>query len=146
MDGINLIRQMFIDREGNIWLATYQGVYNFFQLNFMNHTLTDHNDILRAIDTAPGGLLTVGTLNGKLLGGPTARELRSLAYPRSDDNFFHPLRSPHRPLRLPAGQRRHTGLRRQPQAMARLAYARLPLPLRTRRQPARGHPTGAVRD
>lgn len=54
VDGINLIRQMFIDREGNIWLATYQGVYNFFQLNFMNHTLTDHNDILRAIDTAPG--------------------------------------------------------------------------------------------
>lgn len=90
VDGINLIRQMFIDREGNIWLATYQGVYNFFQLNFMNHTLNDRNDILRAIDTAPGGLLTVGTLNGKLLGGPAARELRPMPYPRSKDNFFHP--------------------------------------------------------
>ncbi|MDR2234478.1 MAG: hypothetical protein LBE56_15300, partial [Tannerella sp.] len=28
-----------IDREGNLWVATAEGIYNFFRLNFKNHTL-----------------------------------------------------------------------------------------------------------
>ena len=74
---------MYIDREGNIWLATYQGVYNFFRLNFMNHTLTDRNDILRSIGITSEGHLICGTLNGKLLEGNTAKELHPVHYPNS---------------------------------------------------------------
>ena len=90
VDGINLIRQMCIDREGNLWLATYQGVYNFFQLNFENHRLSDHNDILRAIDEDAQGRLLAGTLNGRLLCGKSAAELRPVSYPREADNYFLP--------------------------------------------------------
>ncbi|WP_277120934.1 sensor histidine kinase [Bacteroides ndongoniae] len=90
VDGINLIRQMYIDREGNLWLATYQGVYNFFQLNFVNHRLNDHNDILRAIDQDAQGRLLAGTLNGRLLCGPDAAGLRPVPYPREADNYFLP--------------------------------------------------------
>lgn len=90
VDGINLIRQMCIDREGNLWLATYQGVYNFFQLNFMNHRLNDRNDILRAIDEDAEGRLLAGTLNGCLLCGPNADELRPISYPREKGNYFLP--------------------------------------------------------
>ena len=90
VDGINLIRQMYIDREGNLWLATYQGVYNFFQLNFVNHRLNDHNDILRAIDEDAQGHLLAGTLNGRLLCGPDAAGLRPVPYPREADNYFLP--------------------------------------------------------
>ena len=90
VDGINLIRQMCIDREGNLWLATYQGVYNFFQLNFVNHRLSDHNDILRAIDKDAQGRLLAGTLNGRLLVGENAEELHPISYPRESDNYFLP--------------------------------------------------------
>ena len=90
VDGINLIRQMCIDREGNLWLATYQGVYNFFQLNFVNHRLSDHNDILRAIDEDAQGRLLAGTLNGRLMLGENAAGLRSISYPREADNYFLP--------------------------------------------------------
>ena len=90
VDGINLIRQMCIDREGNLWLATYQGVYNFFQLNFVNHRLSDHNDILRAIDEDAQGRLLVGTLNGRLLLGQNAAELHPISYPHEADNYFLP--------------------------------------------------------
>lgn len=90
VDGINLIRQMCIDREGNLWLATYQGVYNFFQLNFLNHRLSDRNDILRAIDEDSQGRLLAGTLNGSLLCGQDAASLRPIHYPREADNYFLP--------------------------------------------------------
>ena len=90
VDGINLIRQMCIDREGNLWLATYQGVYNFFQLNFVNHRLNDRNDILRAIDEDAQGRLLAGTLNGRLLCGQHAAGLRPVPYPGEADNYFLP--------------------------------------------------------
>ena len=90
VDGINLIRQMCIDREGNLWLATYQGVYNFFQLNFVNHRLSDPNDILRVIEEDAQGRLLAGTLNGRFLCGHTVAGLRPISYPREDDNYFLP--------------------------------------------------------
>ncbi|HJC27590.1 MAG TPA: histidine kinase [Candidatus Alistipes stercoravium] len=90
VDGINLIRQMCIDREGNLWLATYQGVYNYFQLNFVNHRLSDHNDILRAIDEDAQGRLLAGTLNGRLLRGQKAAGLRPIPYPHEEENYFLP--------------------------------------------------------
>lgn len=36
--GLTLIRDIMFDREDNLWVATEEGLYNFFQLNFINYT------------------------------------------------------------------------------------------------------------
>lgn len=65
--GINLIRDMFVDRWDRLWVATYQGVYCFFNRCFTNHKLTDENDIVRAVVADGNDQLVMGTLNGKVL-------------------------------------------------------------------------------
>ncbi len=72
--GINLIRDVLIDRWDRLWVATYQGVYCFFNRNFTNHRLTDENDIVRAVAVLPSSnaadspyQLVMGTLNGKVI-------------------------------------------------------------------------------
>lgn len=64
--GFNLIRGLFIDSWNRLWAATYQGAYCFFHCNFVNHRLTDRNDIVRALASC-GGRMFMGTLNGKVL-------------------------------------------------------------------------------
>lgn len=65
--GINLIRDMLVDRWDRLWVATYQGLYCFFNRCFTNHRLTDENDIVRAVTTNDAGQLVMGTLNGKVI-------------------------------------------------------------------------------
>ena len=65
--GINLIRDVLVDRWDRLWVASYQGVYCFFNQGFTNHWLTDSSDIVRAVGVADKGRLVVGTLNGKLM-------------------------------------------------------------------------------
>lgn len=36
--GLTLIRDILFDHEGNLWVATEEGLYNFFKLNFMNYS------------------------------------------------------------------------------------------------------------
>lgn len=36
--GMTLIRDILFDHEGNLWVATEEGLYNFFKLNFVNYT------------------------------------------------------------------------------------------------------------
>lgn len=65
--GINLIKDLLIDRWDRLWVATYQGLYCFFNRNFTNHRLADGDDIVRAVGTDGEGRLIEGTLNGKIL-------------------------------------------------------------------------------
>ena len=65
--GFNLIKYLFVDRWDRLWMATYQGVYCFFNRRFINHYLSDDNDIVRCVAHLPGDRLVMGTLNGKLL-------------------------------------------------------------------------------
>lgn len=67
MSGINLIKDLLIDRWDRLWIATYQGLYCYFNRHFTNHRLTDKDDIVRAMGTDSEGRLTEGTLNGKIL-------------------------------------------------------------------------------
>ncbi|MBQ8464108.1 MAG: LytTR family transcriptional regulator DNA-binding domain-containing protein [Prevotella sp.] len=67
MTGINLVRDVLVDRWDRLWVATYQGVYCFFNRNFTNHTLTDRNDIVRAVAADAEDRLVMGTLNGKMM-------------------------------------------------------------------------------
>ncbi|MBR7017712.1 MAG: LytTR family transcriptional regulator DNA-binding domain-containing protein [Prevotella sp.] len=65
--GINLIRDVLVDCWDRLWIATYQGVYCFFNRCFTNHVLADENDIVRAVAEDKTGKLIMGTLNGKVL-------------------------------------------------------------------------------
>lgn len=65
--GFNLIKDVMVDRWDRLWVATYQGVYCYFGRSFVNHRLTDQNDIVRAIGVDGEGRLIMGSLNGKLL-------------------------------------------------------------------------------
>ena len=67
ISGINLIKDLLIDRWDRLWVATYQGLYCLFNRNFTNHRLTDKEDIARAIGIDGKGSLVIGTLNGKVL-------------------------------------------------------------------------------
>jgi len=65
--GMNLIKDLLIDRWGRLWMATYEGVYCFFGRHFTNHRLTDENDIARAVAADGDGQMVMGTLNGKII-------------------------------------------------------------------------------
>lgn len=65
--GINLIRDMLVDSWDRLWVASYQGVYCFFNRYFTNHTLIDESDIVRAVSTTGNGQMVLGTLNGMVL-------------------------------------------------------------------------------
>ena len=65
--GINLIKDLLVDRWDRLWVATYEGLYCYFNRNFTSHQLTDRNDIIRAIGVDAEDRLVMGTLNGKLL-------------------------------------------------------------------------------
>ena len=72
--GFNLIKAMLVDRWDRLWLATYQGVYCFFNRHFINHTLTDNDDIVRGVgilaeDAEVSNNPVLGTLNGKIISG-----------------------------------------------------------------------------
>ena len=91
-EGFNLIKDLFIDRWDRLWLATYQGLYCFFNRHFTNYQLTDQNDIVRAVASfsvpCPTAVqdsmqLVQGTLNGKLIVG------RQVVYNDAND-FFQP--------------------------------------------------------
>ena len=67
--GFKLIKDLLVDRWDRLWVATYQGVYCYFNRCFTTHRLTDGNDIVRAIGIDGSGLTVMGSLNGKLLAG-----------------------------------------------------------------------------
>ena len=89
---INLVRDILIDRWDRLWVATYQGLYCFFNRCFTIHRLTDKSDIVRAVATDGSGRLLMGTLNGKLM----AVEQTAGYYPQATllsddpDQFFAP--------------------------------------------------------
>ena len=65
--GINLIKDLLVDRWERLWVASYQGLYCLFNRNFTNHRMTDQNDIARALCTDNEGKVFIGTLNGKVM-------------------------------------------------------------------------------
>ena len=81
--GFNLIKGLFVDKWNRLWAATYQGAYCFFHCNFVNHRLTDRNDIVRAIAADPQGHMVMGTLNGKVI-------VDGRVISDQPDNFFAP--------------------------------------------------------
>ncbi len=65
--GFNMIKHLFCDKWGRLWMATYQGAYLFYNTNFETHHLSDGDDIVRAICLDRDGRTVMGTLNGKII-------------------------------------------------------------------------------
>ena len=65
--GINLIRDVLVDRWNRLWVATYEGVYCYFNCCFTNYKPLDDNDIVRGLAAIGDGRLAMGTLNGKVM-------------------------------------------------------------------------------
>lgn len=66
--GYNLIRAIMIDRWDRLWAATYQGLYLFYDTEFVNHRIVDE-DLARALGVDAHGQIMVGTLNGDIITG-----------------------------------------------------------------------------
>lgn len=88
--GFNMIKNMIIDREGNLWVATYQGVYNFFHLGFKNYLLSDRDDIIRVVQFAEENKVLAGTLNGSVIGIEPSGISKVLMRPARSDSYFKP--------------------------------------------------------
>ncbi|MDR1632745.1 MAG: histidine kinase [Dysgonamonadaceae bacterium] len=64
----NGIKDFLIDKEGNLWVTTTQGLYNLFNLYFRKYSLTDENDVVRAVMFhSTNNVITAATLNGKII-------------------------------------------------------------------------------
>jgi len=89
----NAVKDFIVDKEGNIWVATYQGIYNLFNLKFRNYSFYDKSDNMRSVvfDTM-GKRIIAGSLNGRLfeIQGNAQRELSYPPNPFTSDVSFQP--------------------------------------------------------
>jgi hypothetical protein len=89
----NAIKDFLVDKEGNIWVATYQGLYNLFSLQFKNYVFTDKTDVARNLIYNPyDKKIIAATLNGRVI-EIADESIRSLSYspnPFTTDVCFEP--------------------------------------------------------
>ena len=64
----NIIQDFIFDNENNLWVTTYNGLYNLFELNFLNYRLQDETDVVRTVVYHPEKeAVFAGTLNGNII-------------------------------------------------------------------------------
>ena len=68
--GFNLVKDILTDCWGRLWVATYQGLYCYYNCSFVNHRLTAPGDIVRAVAVVPAGAAGAGTVATPLHSGP----------------------------------------------------------------------------
>jgi hypothetical protein len=81
------MRNMIIDHEGNLWIATRTGLYNFFNLKFrryqMNFGVREKNMITGMVEY-PENHFYLGTLRGDLIKTEPNGESREIKIPNPD--------------------------------------------------------------
>ncbi len=89
-DGLVNPTDMISDREGNLWVASYGGLYCFFGMHFKNYVVRDPDDLIRSVLVDRDNRLWAGTLNGRLIRitGEKQEEIHYPAHPHG--NYFHP--------------------------------------------------------
>jgi ligand-binding sensor domain-containing protein len=75
-------RDMCLDREGNLWMAGADGLYNFFRLNFKSYTLQPEGSVSQSIIVDKQNRIWLPSLDGRIirLEGEQAMEIK---YPPS---------------------------------------------------------------
>lgn len=84
--GVNQITDMLVDAEGNLWIATFQGLYNLFGLQFKNYWLQNRNDVVRGI-VVNNNDVVIGTYNGKLIRF-NEHSASETTYPHNEYGYF----------------------------------------------------------
>ena len=80
--GVNQITDMLVDSEGNLWVATYQGLYNLFRLRFKNYWLKNRSDVVRGVVMDGSNDKIIGSYNGNLFDLTMIR--REHSYPSNE--------------------------------------------------------------
>jgi hypothetical protein len=77
------IHDFIFDNENNLWVATYDGLYNLFRLNFRNYVLPGENDVVRSVAFLPdNNSIVAATLNGDVYEF-SGENMRKISYPPS---------------------------------------------------------------
>ncbi len=58
---------MHFDREGNLWVATAEGVYNFYRLNFKNHIVLTKENYVRSVLIDKQNRVWLASIQGDLV-------------------------------------------------------------------------------
>jgi len=84
------IKDFIFDRENNLWVVTFQGVYNLFKTDFKNYRLKEENDVVRMVMYHPEKEAVIaGTLNGKII-EIKKNGINEIRYPKSPyADFFY---------------------------------------------------------
>ncbi len=76
---------MLYDREGNLWIASQNGLYNYLQFDFKNYSI--ENDVVKNILEYPVGTYWFGTYYGKLI-RETKGKAEFMHYPMTKSSSF----------------------------------------------------------
>ena len=60
-------RDMFVDNEGNVWIAAANGLFNFYKLNFKNYTLLPEGSVSQSIVIDNRNRVWLPTLDGRIM-------------------------------------------------------------------------------
>ncbi|WP_291528501.1 sensor histidine kinase, partial [Bacteroides sp. UBA939] len=71
-----------IDNENNLWVVTYQGLFNLFERNFLTYKLPEATDAVRTVFRHPEkDAVIAGTLQGKIFEIDSKGGSREVPYP-----------------------------------------------------------------
>ena len=85
IDNVNIPRSLLFDNEGNLWLTSRQGIYNFFKLDGITYRVNAQNaDIVHSIVPVASGELYFATGDGKLIHLKN-NKFTDIAYPKLPD-------------------------------------------------------------
>lgn len=82
---LSMIRDIMLDNENNLWVATYSGVYNFFHLDFVNYSLPESDVVMSMAED--DNHFYWATLNGKLI-QKQEETFKNIAYPKFGYSLF----------------------------------------------------------
>ena len=89
-DNLPMIYDIIIDREGNLWVATAGGVYNFYRLNFRYHNLPSVGNYITSILIDRQNRIFMASTKGDLV-YINGDKIMKMDYPKSSnrDTYFN---------------------------------------------------------
>jgi len=79
-------RGMFVDKEGNIWVADANGLLNFYKLNFKNYTLLPEGSLSQSTVVDNRNRIWLPALDGRIFRVENGKE-EIVKYPPSPDGY-----------------------------------------------------------